>query len=740
MLSKLRSMLCDIIPNQYNHRVALYGLGGVGKTQLALEYVHTQRSNYDRIYWISAVTQTTLFSGFQEIAKRTQCVPITTDLKPSDVATSVLEWLDAQENWLLVMDNVDDVTVVNGYLPKPLPTKHTLITTRNRHCDHIPARGLEVEVLNADEAVNLLLSRIGDVGASGDPLLRNAEAVEIVNELGRLPLAIEQAAAYIREASKNIFKFLPTYRKNPKPLRAQMSKGNHPYPNSVATTWRLSFQKIEQNNIDAIKVLRLLAFLNPDKILVDFLEAGSAVLDSELRDIITDSYRFYEALSELERFSLIRRQPDATSEELTMHRLVQAVIKDEIPQEVFSTTISAIVKLCNCAFPDSWEWTTHELRLQGCRYQDQVVMPLLSIEGISSVELGYILRRVGVFLSAEGKYQQATNLLAKAVDVIEATGGKDHPATVSAMAYLAVTYMYQERWDDAASMQEEVLHTRARLVGHDSPYTLMAMMNLGVTYCRQGRWMDGANLLENVLERMKILLGEEHVDTLLAMQNILVIYRDLGRFNEAAQLGEKILKVRRSLHGERHPDTLLVMASLGMTYKSLGRLEEAAALEEEVLETSLRLLGEQHPKTLVTMTNLARTYLNQGKSNDSLRLLERAIALQTRTLGEEHLDTLRTKTVLAGVYASQERFDESVILLTKNRETMKRKLGHEHQVTLWNTSWLGNVYRMQGKLDESIGLLKIVIETQARTVGHDHPDTKESVKYLEEAYRGLQIG
>lgn len=159
------------------------------------------------------MTQVTLFSGFHEIAKQTRCC--STDLNFEDTVKSVLRWLGLQRKWLLVIDNLDDVTVVNGYLPEVSPGQHTLITTRNQHVDDIPAEGLEVMSFNVNEAVDLLLIRSA-VREVGNTSSGKYEAAEIVKELGCLPLVIEQVAAYILEASKDRFTFLPIYRANRK--------------------------------------------------------------------------------------------------------------------------------------------------------------------------------------------------------------------------------------------------------------------------------------------------------------------------------------------------------------------------------------------------------------------------------------------------------------------------------------------------------------------------------------------
>src|SRR5579862_8620871 len=159
LLVTIREELSKSKPKRWNHRIALHGLGGVGKTQLALEYAYSQKENYGGVYWISAVSQATLFSGFREIAKQTQCIANPEKLKPSDLAIQVLDWLKQEDNWVLVFDNLEDGAVIDGYLPDPSPQHHTLITSRNQHYDQISAEGLEIGVLELEDAINLLLTR-----------------------------------------------------------------------------------------------------------------------------------------------------------------------------------------------------------------------------------------------------------------------------------------------------------------------------------------------------------------------------------------------------------------------------------------------------------------------------------------------------------------------------------------------------------------------------------------------------
>jgi hypothetical protein len=280
LLTDIYQRLSLSLPRHHNHRVALYGLGGVGKTQLALEYAYTRQVHYDGgIYWISAVNQITIHTGLREIAK----ICLREDSNLDSCEQAVISWLNKQKNWLIIFDNLNDATIINGLLPNVSPGRHILFTTRNPNSDEIPAEGLEVGVLNLKDTVDLLSlrSRI-----NCEMPERKSEAERIAQELGFLPLAIEQAGAFIREVSKDIFKFLPSYRKDRQKYHQRIPRGNWKYKKSVGTAWRLSFEQVEQSNAAAARLLRLLSFLNLDVILTDFLEVGSEGLKSDLRSTV----------------------------------------------------------------------------------------------------------------------------------------------------------------------------------------------------------------------------------------------------------------------------------------------------------------------------------------------------------------------------------------------------------------------------------------------------------------------
>jgi hypothetical protein len=346
LLETLRDKLCDHRPRPFNHRVALFGMGGVGKTQVAIEYVIKYKKKYNAVFWITAANSASLLLGYQQMSTLTECI-VTAAMDAESVAREVLKWLEKQVCWLLVLDNVDDVSVVHGYLPELNSGEgHVLITTRNRDVTGIPAEGLEVGVFESQAAADMLLlrSKLSDT-ANAEMRL---EAVKIVSELGFLALAIEQAAAFIRESLKDIFKFLVVYSANRKEMLTRRPRQNWAYEYVVSTTWLLSFEALKKANPNAAQLLNLFGFLNPDEILIEFLEVGKDGLPEPLKSLVGNLLKLNEALGELEQLSLIRRPGDGRI--VSIHRLVQAVIRDNLQDEDKQRFMEMVVTLFLCAF------------------------------------------------------------------------------------------------------------------------------------------------------------------------------------------------------------------------------------------------------------------------------------------------------------------------------------------------------------------------------------------------------
>jgi tetratricopeptide (TPR) repeat protein len=698
----LREKLVTVAEKQYSHRVALYGLGGVGKTQTALAYVYAHRSDYDAIYWITGVNQASLLSGFQDIAKAGG-LQGTHEMEPTDVARVVLEWLRSQDNWLLVIDNLDDFEVAKRYLPAREVSKHTIITTRNPNFIDIPAEGIEISTLDPKDAIELLLLRSfgAKVPAKFDPEKVQTEAAEIVDKLGYLALAIEQAAAFIRETSKDIFRFLPSYTADRKKHHNRLPRGNWEYSNPVSSTWHLSFQKVEEDNEVASELLKLFSFLNPDGILKEFLEAGRDGLPESLGELIGDEDEYYGALNELERFSLIRREDDEDEAMVTMHRLVQAVIKDEMEDEQFSALTEAVLSLCDHAFPHTWEGEARSV----CRkYQEQVLATLSEVRSTESDVLLRLLVRVAWFLQEDGKYAQAVELQTKIIEVSTARNGPDHEDTLKAMTRLSTAYRNQKRWDEAIKIQEKVYETNRTKFGDKHLNTWAAMGDLAAAYRSKGRRQEAVEMQEKVLKARQKLLGDDHPDTIRAMGNLAATYRNQRRCADAARYQEEVLKFRRKTLGENNPETMRAMVNLAATYRYQNRADLGAPLEEKVVSYRLKYWGVEHPQTLIALRNLAESYSYLKRWDDACSLQETVLETRKKVFGEEDSETVWAMWNMSDMYRHRGNVEEACKLLERVLEIRRRVLGDGNHETISAMEKLVKSYESLGRNEEALRL------------------------------------
>jgi tetratricopeptide (TPR) repeat protein len=482
LLSQLREKLCKENPKEYNHRVAIYGLGGVGKSQIAIEYVYRYKQNYTNIYWVNASDQASLLSGFQKIGTKTKCVENVADLKPTEVAEAVCLWLPQQESWLLIIDNLDDLSVVDNYLPETHKGGHTLITTRNRNAPDILAKGFEVPLLCENEAIDLLC-----IGSKPDNKVKYSDversyAVPVIQELGCLALAIVQASAFIRKCCRgDISEYLPLYQTSRKRILEELPVGQSKYPYSVAGTFLLSFGKVSP---EAAGLLRLFAFLNPDGILLDFIRAGSQGMNDKMKETINDEFVFRKALASLEEYSLVSSSVSEGC--IVVHRLVQAVMKDTLSDTGdLDTYRNEVIDVCDAAFPAT-ESLTVEIRQLCRRFQNQVVEPVFEASKVQSQPAVFTLSRIAWFLYNDGKYRDAERLFEQCCNITNSLG-EEHPDTLLSISNLALTYSQQGKMDKAAELQEKVLEAGRRILGEEHPDTLSSMNNLASTYSQQGK-------------------------------------------------------------------------------------------------------------------------------------------------------------------------------------------------------------------------------------------------------------
>jgi len=702
LIEELRQKLYSSQPETYNHRVALHGMGGVGKTQLAVQYLFKHKSEYESVFWISAATRADFQSRFQQIAEKIKCVNNAGN-DADAVAQAVLAWLKTRNSYLLIIDNLDDISIVHGYLSEICGDNcHVLITTRNRDPTGIPAQGLEVPVFEASEAVNLLLLRV--TGAKqAEPELRS-QAIKIVEELGYLALAIEHAAAHIRQSS-SFSKFLDMYSKSRKSFLEDLPEQNSGYPRAVATTFLMSFNEVKKVNPDAAELVTLFAFLNPDGILVDFLRDGQMGLGEPLQSLLEHEFKFGKALGKLGQFSLIRLSNDRQT--ISIHRLVQAVIQDHLGPDRKILFAEATLKLFLYVFPNDFQ---EERRQTWQRYQSQIDGPLQRLSEVGNEGVGLMSLRLGRFLVEDGKFSAARQFDQTGVAIYTKIFGLDNPRTLTSMNNLAVVYWTLGQFEKAVEMGEKVLSTRQTIFGRDHPATLTSMNNLAAVYLGLGRLKEAKELTEAALEGCQTTLGKEHPNTLRSMGNLAQKYREDGQVEKAAELHKKVLGARERTLGLEHPVTLVTMNNLAVMYLKSGQVTEAAELNKQVLEVRQRMLGMEHPATLVSMNNLAEMYGRLGHTKDSVELHKRVLDARQRMFGMEHPHTMISSSNLLLEYVNCGQLNEAAALHKKLLKTIQTSMGMERRGTWNNMIEVARGYKERGLLDEAAELYEKLLE------------------------------
>lgn len=642
-----------------HHRVAVYGLGGVGKTQFVLEYLYRFRGDYEFCFWISGIDRTSLLSGLMEIGERLGFKPSRADITTEEKALELVQWLPLVSRWILVIDNVDNINIFDSLRPTGTLHSHILITTRSANFRGLPAQVFEMPVLSADEAKDMLLCR-ADVDFSQET---SKEAEEIVKELGYLPLAIEQAAGYIRESCCSILVFREIYRSHQQTLLSRCPRGSKfAYSESIATTWLLSLQKLQKEGPNATKLLTLFAFLNPDEILIEFLQSGSAGLDEPLKSLIMNNCALNELLTSLADFSLIRRYQGGKS--IAMHRLVQTVMKDGLSSEERAVWRRRSLELSMQAFP----WPRQKDIAVHRRYRSQVMLCITGSDVEQSESATELMARMSWYLDCEAQYSEAVLFAEQTIKQYKKILGTKNPKVFVSMDRLAWTYMKQGRLSEATDLFQAALAGLRRSYGKDDKNTLACQRNLGRALMKQGKIADGMAFLEEACVIQRKVDGEGNPRTQATMRKLATAYLQQGQFEKAIELLEAVYR-----HVINDPRGICqgVRRELGWAYCQQERISDGIALLEIANAWQTSSLGPGHPNTLLTSLYLGWAYLQQDRERDGITMLEETRLKHEMQLGEEHEDTLRSIRFLVRAYKQQGRLDESTSLIKE----LKRRRG-----------------------------------------------------------------
>ncbi|PTB49647.1 hypothetical protein M431DRAFT_486642 [Trichoderma harzianum CBS 226.95] len=649
---------------------ALWGLGGSGKTQIALDYAY-RRSHEDPacdIFWVHADNETSFARDYQRIART---LNLDYKVNGEELFLTVCDLIGSLQRWLLILDNVDDLTLfgvdVGGqikslfeYIPHG-PEGTVLWTSRDEQIVSLvgPLRGVQVSHMLIEEAESLLaMTRREDIRAD-----EIEEAKLLLQELQWLPLAISQAGTYMQRTSTPIKKYLSKLLegKSRWDVLKQSQHDRHRRPNvsnSVLETWNISISHIRKESEITYKVLHTIAYLDSERIPLSFILAASSDNKPEKE---TPSHSEEEVLKviipRLKDFSFIseRKEENCDEPSFDMHKLVQYAIRYQLNTDDFTLETyfaTAALRVVTSLFPKEITIETMRLCEKYATHAIQVSCWADLSENVTTTSSFLIdVTKYFVYCGAKRKGEYMAK---RAFDLLKNNTGKTHSLNMIGVLH-DIIYMKicQERWEEAERMTLGTVAGLEQVFGKNNFIAIATSGILVSIYRYQGRYKEAEELQIKTLHYRQKFYGWEDKSTIDAMAELASIYKDQKRYDEAQKLKIKTLALYSEVLGERHPETLEAMESLAETYILAGNSKEAEELDLKLLSLGQEFPWEEYPRGLDFAT-LVTTFSALRLTRKTRSIQKRILSLLQKSLGDRSLFTICAMTSLAASYLCQE--------------------------------------------------------------------------------------
>ena len=680
---------------------ALIGQPGIGKTQIAIEYAYRYCEAYQAILWTTAETADALISDFVRIASLLQ-LPEKDNPARQLVVEGVKQWLGSTSGWLLIIDNVDDPNLLDGFLPHE-GQGHILLTGRDQEVG-TRTTTLSVKKMGEEDGATLLLRRAKLIPEQGglDEARENdrEQAREIAEEMDGHPLALDQAGAYIAEARCTLHAYFELYQKYRDKLLHERGRRHFGHPYSLAATILLSFERVKQVNPVAANLLRMCAFLHSDDIPEEFFTVDNPRPGSPYDPVAANDFLLRGAIRELVKYSSVQYRLESRT--VSLHRLVQAVLKDQMNDDM------------QCYWAEYVVWilarTLSRLELGAWNeYQRYISHAIVCIEHIDRWEIFHastvcFITFVGAYLCEIASYSQAEPICLRALHLAQEILEPENDFTIMSLNNVAMLY---ERWgnyekaeyyyleavvaslqkpdpitlaiadifnnlarldllrgeySDAELFAEQALIIRKDLSGPNAPEVADSLGMLAEIYSNQREYQLAEPLLQQALA---IREREQEADPLglaLTLNSFIGFYTIQGRHNEAKPYCQRVLQITERERGPKHPDVAIICNNIAEVYRHLGEVSQAEDHCKRALAIFEEVYGPRSVQMIPTLSILAATYQKQGRLSEAEILYKRALALTEEMLGPEHPDMDSGLTGYASLLREMGRFDEAEAL------------------------------------------------------------------------------
>lgn len=756
-----RSIILDEINNEFtihdnsSFSQILTGTGGVGKTQLALEYAYNCGFEYDVVWWIEAEDPKMIIEGYRDFVYKMGFIE--RDVEDSEIIlSSINSWTSQNRKWLFIFDNAETLEQVYDYLPIH-PQGHIIITSRNTNWNEF-GKVLEIDVFSELEAPIFMRKRTKLQDESGlDTLLV---------ELGHLPLALEQASAYIINNCITYSEYKDLFDK----FRIEILKKYPPlkYNYSVATTWVVSLDKIHDES--SRQLLDILAFLYADSVDIQFFTTVSEHLDNPLSDKVNNVLEFNEIICKLKEYSLIK----CSSNKISIHRLLQEVIQMSTDSKKWiGFLVNLVYDHLDYEFEDKKSWMTYKdmvdqiysianhgnrhkieigkvsflyhqlgsffnMVLNDFKRAESMYLEALKIRGeifgIYSKDTIITKNNLAGLYKDQGRYAEAEELYLSSITICEAIFGAKGKLLLTLKDNLAQLYQVVGKYETARRLLIEVIDIKTSFYGSESSFVATSKGNLGVILTTLGEYEKAEILLIESLEIESNATGTQNENTASIFDALANVYTKLGKYNLAEKYFKDSLYIRRTIFTSEHYDVAISLNNLATFYMEMHCFNEAEPLLYESLDISKKILSMDPCEIATTYNNLGKVLTETGEYENAMKMLEKSIKLKKEYMEEEHIDFSSSYTNLGNLYMSLEEYDLAEPFFKDAFKIRKKILGFKHPETINSINNLGVLYNAQMKFDKAEPLLVQALDYTKDVFGDEHKDTIESYYSLSVFY------
>jgi tetratricopeptide (TPR) repeat protein len=736
----------------------LHGMGGIGKTQTAAEYIYRHLDDYDLVWWIQAAQPTQIRSDLTELAKQ---LNLRGSSEAHTAVPAVLEALrrgNPVRRWLLVFDAAESPEAVRKFFPSNGPGE-ILVTSRNPAWAGV-AKPLEVSVFRREESKELLRRR--------GPDITDGDADQIAEKLGDLPLAIEQAAAWRAETGMPVQEYLRVFDEKVAEIFDE-SLTSADYDVSVAAAWNVSFDELEKRNAAAHQILHICAYFSPEPISRDLFTGvrGGVQISPELDVTLRDPIQLARAIRDINRYGLAKI--DHRNNTIQLHRLVQLVLRNRIGkpklqaqmqhgahqllmnfdpndpesgrnwsryQELRPHAYAAEVVKCT----DSWgrqlvinlmrflfQWGDHD---EAAKLAKRAFDDFTTQLGPGDPQTLEVAGRLGLYLWVLGKFKEAAELNQRTLQRRIELTSQDSEETLGAQANVLADLNAKGDFAAARRLSEEILFKKRRLFGDDDPETLQAAYLHAISLRLTGDFIAARQLDEDTHHKRVEVLGRDHPETLRSFVSIVIDRRDSGEYAWARVEHEKLVEQAVEQFGTDRMVTQMRIYLLSIARRKDGDHPGALELSGPVLDHFRLRYGPVHPNTVSCVLAHSIDRRHSGELDEARRLGEEAFDSYRRLLGEHHPHTLAATVDLAVTLRLGGDPAGARLLDHRAREQLRVSLGENHPNTVVSGINLASDLAALGEIDAAIELGTEMVGRSQDALGLDHPTTLAAVVNL----------